>query len=373
MLKILIFIDSLGCGGAEKSLVSLLPSLVARGYDVTMMVMRKGGAFERFVPQEVKMKQFPFSPNGLRNMMYSAAIRLSHRHTAETYWKAIGHAYPNLEEQYDVAIAYQQGFPTYYIAEKVKAKKKICWVNAPLDAVGYSKKFNRPFYDKYHQVVCVSDILRDRIIYPGFVPEKSKLITVYDILNESVIRSMSTDFKVDRKARTMICTVGRLVKLKGYDLAIEAAAILRDKEIDFEWHFVGGGMQYRHVLEKLVLKHGLGQHIVFEGEQVNPYPYMAAADIYVQPSKKEGFGMTIGEAKILGKPIVSTNFPVVYNQITNEVNGLVAEMSPKAIADSIMRLLNDDCLRNKLTDAVSTEHNTTAETESAKVFKIIED
>ena len=99
---------------------------------------------------------------------------------------------------------------------------------------------------------------------------------------------------------------------------------------------------------------------------------MARADIYAQTSRTEGFGLTVGEAKILGKPIVTTNFPVVYNQITDEKNGLIVEMNGRAVADGIMRLLNDDDLRKTLTDTLALEENKTALTESAKVIELIE-
>ena len=99
---------------------------------------------------------------------------------------------------------------------------------------------------------------------------------------------------------------------------------------------------------------------------------MAQADVYVQTSKFEGFGMTIAEAKILGKPIVSTNFDVVYNQITHEKNGLIAEMNGKSIADSIYRMITDNELRNSIIEEVNREVNTTHHTEAKKVEALID-
>lgn len=98
---------------------------------------------------------------------------------------------------------------------------------------------------------------------------------------------------------------------------------------------------------------------------------MEQADVYVQTSKFEGFGMTIAEAKILGKPIVSTNFDVVYNQITHEKNGLIAEMNGKSIADSIYRMITDNELRKSIIDEVKRENNITHLTEAKKVEALI--
>ena len=98
---------------------------------------------------------------------------------------------------------------------------------------------------------------------------------------------------------------------------------------------------------------------------------MKACDIYVQTSRNEGFGLTIAEAKILHKPIVSTNFPVVHNQIVNGKNGLIAEMNAESVAHNILLLVNNPELRNKINLNLQQEKNTTAETESAKVNQLI--
>ena len=376
MKRILILIDSLTCGGAEKSLISLLPFLAERDYKITLYVRAKGGLFERYGPDPVTLKIFPFRNSRLRDIAYSVALRMPWNkkvHTAELYWKTIGCHLPELPGEYDVAIAYQQGFPTFYIAEKVKAKKKICWVNADLKSVGYSPSFCRRFYGAYHRISAVSDVLRDTIIYPEYEADKTKIFTCWDILNEKLIRSMALEglVKKDGTSTIHITTVGRLVPLKGYDLAINAARILKDEGFDFIWHIVGGGGIFDR-LKNMADDLGLKDNLIFEGEQLNPYPFIAAADVYVQTSRFEGFGITVGEAKILGKPIVSTNFPVVYNQITDGENGLIVEMTPRAIADGVIRILRDTQLRLNLENAVRSEHNTTAETESAKVIKLIE-
>ncbi len=374
-MKLLILIDSLTCGGAEKSLITLLPFLVERGYDITLMLRARGGLFEQYVPKEICIIDFPYKPAKNNRIGYSLAIRLPwnrKRHTAEIYWQCIGRHFPNLNEKYDVAIAYQQGFPTFYVATKVRADKKFCWVNADIKSVGYSAIFCKEFYDRMDRICGVSDVLCDSIIYQKYVADRSKITTVLDIQNEDMIRKLAAERNPFDGGRFDIVTVGRLVPLKGYDLAIEAAKILRAKGVDFVWHFVGGG-GLRPALEARISSEGLGKNVILEGEQLNPYPYIANCDIYVQTSKFEGFGLTIGEAKILGKPIVSTNFPVIYNQITPGENGFVVEMNGNAIAEGIMRLMDDVPLREKIVANVKAEHNTTAETESAKVIKLIEE
>ena len=113
--------------------------------------------------------------------------------------------------------------------------------------------------------------------------------------------------------------------------------------------------------------------MILLGMRTNPYPYMAHCDIYVQTSSFEGFGMTIAEAKILGKPVVSTNFDVVHDQLVHEQNGLIAEMTPESVADSVIRLLTDNSLRGRIVDNVKKEENITYITEVKKVEKILDE
>lgn len=194
-----------------------------------------------------------------------------------------------------------------------------------------------------------------------------------DILNEGLIRRLSEEkITEDKFKRFTLTTVGRLVPPKGFDLAIEAAERIKNEGLSFQWFFVGGGPLLEE-LKDIVKRKNLSAEIIFTGETSNPYPFMKAADIYVQTSKNEGFGITIGEAKILHKPIVSTNFPVIHNQLTDGVNGMIVGMSGKEIADGVLRLLNNKDLQKKFMSNLQKENNTTSETESAKVISLIEE
>ena len=247
---------------------------------------------------------------------------------------------------------------------------RIAWINADIEKAGYKPFFNRPFYDTFNSIVPVSDVLCEMLKKSSFV-DGSKLITVFDILNVNLIKRMSLEpISRDCSGQLVLTTVGRMVPPKGYDLAVEAAKLLKEKDISFRWYFVGdGGM--RQEIKKRVEEYGLDDNIVFVGMTPNPYPYMAMCDIYVQTSKFEGFGLTLNEARILNKPVISTNFPVVYNQIKDGENGLICEMNAESIANKIMLLASDSQLRNTLIEATKREVNTTALTEPHKVMNLI--
>jgi len=153
-------------------------------------------------------------------------------------------------------------------------------------------------------------------------------------------------------------------------LAVMAADELKSRGFRFKWSFVGNGSD-RPKIEKMISDRHLEDCVELLGEQSNPYPYMAACDIYVQTSRFEGFGLTVTEARILGKAEVCTNFPSAYNQIVDGENGLICEMDPKSIADKIELLLTNKELKNHLETIVAKEVNRTAETEGAKVRALL--
>lgn len=382
--KVLFMIDSLTCGGAEKSLVSLLPLLDKEKYDVYLWVRSRGGSFEALLDKNVRLVETPYYSSIekfaflIGRVLYSIVFRIKDllgikEHGAETLWKCQGWAMKVPEGKWDVVIAYQQGIPTYLAAKKYKGCKKIAWINADIFKAGYNVDFNSEIYKDIDWIVPVSSVLSDLLMLhmPQF---KDKYKLVYDILNPNTIKELAMSdaqsFKT-RRDEIVLVTVGRLVPPKGYDLAVDAAFELKKMGLNYKWYFVGEGGE-RSNIERQINELGVKDEVCLLGLQTNPYPFMRQADIYVQTSKFEGFGLTIGEAKILGKPIVSTNFDVVYNQIEDGKNGLLAEMNGKSIANAIFKLVTNISLKDRIVAAVQMEGNCTYLSEAKKVETLLD-
>lgn len=239
--SILFVINSMGCGGAEKSLLSLLSLLDYEKYDVTLQMLRRGGMFEQLLPPEVHIRKeldyTTFCSRSMADQMLSfdfrriaARVRTSlflrqnrravqPLHDAQAYWKYSGAAFDPLSELYDVAVAWGQGTPTHFVAEKVKAKEKLAWVNADYEKVGHNKEFDRAHYAAFEKIVCVSDKLCQtlRTVFPEYA---TKMETIYDINNAAMITSMANQpCDLPRHHNLTLVTVGRLVPQKGYDIA----------------------------------------------------------------------------------------------------------------------------------------------------------
>ena len=359
--KILFVINSMGCGGAEKSLLSLLSLMDYQKYDVTLLMFRCGGMFEPLLPPDVHIHDsldyvsFCAQPIGKQLLSFdfrrivarlrtSVFLRQNARknrplHDAQAYWKYSAAAFDPLPEHYDVAIAWGQGTPTHFVAEKVTADKKFAWVNVNYKLAGHSESFDNKYYKRYNNIVCVSQELSD-LFEKTFPTYKDKICTILDIQNPDMILKMAEQPCVlPGENGVTIVTAGSLVPQKGYDIAAKAASILKNRGVQFHWYIVGDGN--RAPIEADIERYGIADCFTLLGAKENPYPYMKAADIYVQTSKYEGYCLTLAEARMLNVPCVTTNFDVVYAQMIDGENGLVVEMTPEAVADGIVRLAAD--------------------------------
>ena len=374
--KILFIINSLGLGGAEKSLVSLLPLFDYSKYDVDLLLFKEGGMFRELVDEHVNVLPLPnyivFSNQPLVKELLSFNLRYINtrfklakalrdnaklsdkKHDAEVYWQCCKDAFETLSGEYDLAIGWGQGIPVKYVANKVTAKKKAVWINADYEAVGHKREDDLENFSKVNYIVSVSDKQNENMktVFPEYV---DKCTTVYDVNNADLIQQMADKEEVlSDYDGIKIATVGRYNQVKGYDIAIDACKILVDKGYNIRWYAVGEG-PFRNAMEKQIDKLKLNDNFILLGAKVNPYPYVKAADVYVQTSRFEGFCLSLAEARILNKPCVTTEFECVYNQMIPGKNGLVVDMNAQAVADGVERMINDDEFRNSVIEYLKTE------------------
>ena len=180
--------------------------------------------------------------------------------------------------------------------------------------------------------------------YPNYA---SKIITITNYVNAKEIKEKAEAFTLPDNGHTLICTCGRLEKEKGFDLALEAAKILRDKGFGFEWYFVGDGGD-KQKLTAMCDNYGLNKQIVFVGFQPNPYPYSAGCDIYVQPSYEEAQPLAIMEALALSRTVVSTETVGGKTLLENGNKGILTPFAAEGLAAGIETLLRDPEKRTTL-------------------------
>lgn len=392
--RILFVINSLTIGGSEKSLVSLLNTIDYSKYDVDLMMFKVGEEFDIYIPKEVNVLDIPnyykFLSNknfdlNLTNKIKFLITRLktsinlrinsfkkNYINTEQILYKSQHKILSKLDEKYDVAIAYSQGFPTYFVADKVNANKKIAWINCDYATTKYDKDIDEKFYNKFDKIVAVSETIRKSII--NIKPQyKDKIEVILDIVNPKLIEMMACEKNVFKdKSCINILTVARLViHHKGYDTAVKAANILKNNKYNFKWYVIGDG-EDREELEKLIEKYKIEDCFILLGKKENPYPYMKNCDIYVQPSKREGFGLTVVEAKILNKAIVCTNFNTAKELINENEDGIIVNHNEEDLYRGIKKYLDNSKLKRKIEDALKNSQSYDSTSQIEKIYTLLE-
>ncbi|MCT4646363.1 MAG: glycosyltransferase [Carboxylicivirga sp.] len=349
MKKVIIVIDSFDIGGAEKSLSTLLNKIDLNIYQVDLYVLKKGGVFEKLLPSTIKVHQI-INPITLVKRLKYKLYRLidwqNKYHLSQLHWKCYGKEIDRQGGSYDIAIAWGQGFSTYYVANKVKASRKLAWFNADYDHEGYNVVFDKKVYQNYNNIVAVSDHV-NAVMSKYF--DKNKIVTIRDLVDSNEVIERSNEFIVDDFDKTFIniVSVGRLEKPKSFEIAILAAKKLIEYGYTVRWYIIGDGSQ-KNRLQKLINEHGLSEQVCLLGYKANPYPYIKFCDIYCQTSTTEGLGITLIEAKILGKSIVTTCFPTAYSIIKDTKTGLITELDAVSVAHGIKKIIEDDTLKQSL-------------------------
>ena len=366
--RILFIINNMNIGGSEKALVSLLNEFDYSKFEVDLQLFKQEGMFLHEVPKEVNILKVPqnyqyfdcsitkvlktLSPKLIYNRYRFSKIRKKAKSPAEAEqlaWNFLGNALEPLDKEYDVAIGYLEKNPIYFAIDKVRAKKKIGFIHNDYEKIKVNADLDRPYFDKLDYICSVSkhcvEILKGN--FPMF-EEKIKLIP--NLFSENLILKRSKEEVPEAEINTNlfnIVSVGRLAEQKGFDLSIEAAAVLKARNFQFNWFILGEG-SLRKPLEDQISDLNLKDQFFLLGNQSNPYKFMGKADLIVQTSIFEGKSIALDEAKVLNKIILATNYPTVSDQITDRVDGCICGFSPNEIANHIILIATDNELKEDI-------------------------
>ena len=373
MKKLLFVINTLRIGGAEKSLVSLLQSLDYSRFDVDLLLFEDNGVLKRDVPKEVNVLyagditramilEFRYYGRSLlwkgHLQAFLARIKVSmnsKKGHKEFSWNVIKKYIPELSEKYDLAVSYLEGYPAYYVIDKVKADRKIAWIHTDFSKKNLFRE-EKEYYCGFDDIVTISSNCMAAIVEK--IPELSgKVQVIENITDPKRIASLAREPMESATwegNKYNLVTVGRLTEAKGIDLAIEALQIIKEQVSGVCWHVYGDG-ELHDSLQEIIHQKNLNNDFILEGQVINPYPYIKNADILIQPSKWEGKSVVLDEAKILGKAIIVTDYPTAKDQIINNKTGLIVEINSGKIAEAVIRLIQDNELRYSLEQNCSNE------------------
>lgn len=390
---ILFIIPSLSAGGGEKSLINLLEQIDYTQYNVDLFTLNKDGLFLDFVPNEVNIIENPkdlevfklsilksitkFLVNRNLRLAFNRGmffiknkLKISVSKREQYSWKYIKGAIGVLDKKYDVAIGYLEKTSNYICIDCVQADKKIGWIHTDYNKLGVDKKFDKRYLSQLDYIVTVSEECA-QVLKKEFNDLSKRIRIIKNIVSPSTIKKMSLE-NIDIKTinnEKIIVSVGRLSCEKGFDIAVKSCKILKDRGLKVKWILIGDGVEKANI-EKLINENKLMSDFILVGVKSNPYKYLSKADIYVQPSRFEGKSIAMDEAKILGKPIVATNFSTVRDQINDKVDGIITEMNERSLADGIELLINDSKLYSNIVNNMR-EMSLGTESEVNKLYELI--
>lgn len=351
MKKILIVSDSLRIGGIQSSLRCFLKELSTQDYSLDLFLFNNSGCENL----NIKNVNVISGTKLLKIISYTASeakqkgifvyiIRKILALLCKILSSNVVYSFIFLFEKkigyYDIAISYSNNISersvyfgyNKFVLEKVDALHKISYIHADYNAI--RSKITEKEYHKFDSIWCVSNFVKNTFV--KYNPECiSKCYVVYNFIDVDKIKKVEKNPYTNNKFH--IVTVGRLDKNKSQIDAVNIALALKEKEIDFEWFFLGDGPE-KKVIQDEIASNGLNDNMFLIGNKDNVSDYLAYSDVFVSLSKSESYGLAIAESLLLNTNTVVRDIPVA-DEIIND-NGIICKNDDEII-NTLCKFYND--------------------------------
>lgn len=362
--RILIVSHALELGGAERSLIGLLDAIDKEKYHVDLFLLRHEGELLGMIPSHINLlSEIPAYTVLARPMarilkeghlllcaarMFGkiAALLYDKRHHYKDSGVALeySHKYtctfmPQIQPEikYDVAISFLT--PHYFVTKKVHARKKIAWIHTDYTSVSINKKSESVMWGAYQTIIAISDAAANAF-QKTFTDVKSDIIVMENIIPQRLIKRQAEEKCELDSSCFKILSIGRFCVAKNFDSVPNICKRLIEMGINVKWFLIGFGRDEELIQEK-IKENGMENRVIILGKKSNPYPYIKACDLYVQPSRYEGKCVSVKEAQMLGKPVVITAYATSYSQLETGVDGLIVPLDNKKCALEIANLIRN--------------------------------
>ena len=397
--RIFIAMHYMEIGGAETALIGLLNALDPNRVEVDLFLHDHRGEMMQFIPEWVNLLpqipkysvlERPIVELVKRGFWGIAAGRLWAKYISKVAYKRSGSKLENnggLDKMskctapllprinqsvtYDLAISFLT--PHRIVAEKVKAKKKIAWIHTDYTRVWVDAEDELKVWQKYDYVASISGDVTNTFlqVFPSLAP---KIVEIENILSPTFVRKRAeledTDKEFRHEGTITLLSVGRFSDAKNYDNVPDICKrLINETKLNIKWYIIGYGGDEALIRQK-IKEAGMEEHVILLGKRSNPYPYIKACDIYVQPSRYEGKSVTVREAQMLCKPVVVTNYPTAPSQIRSGIDGVIVPMDNEGCAHGLAEVICDKPLQERIIAHLKT-HDYGNESEVEKIYTLI--
>lgn len=383
-------------GGAETALVGLLNALDPARVDVDLFLHDHRGEMMAFVPGWVNVLpevpaytvlERPIKELVRRGFWGIAAARVLAKVVSRMAYAKSGSSLPNSSEfhymakmttpllprinpdvAYDLAISFLA--PHQVVLKKVNAKRKMAWIHTDYTRIWVDRNSELKVWGGYDKVASISqDVTRTFVeVFPSLAP---MIVEIENVLSPKFVRQRAEAEDVPAemsRGKIKLLSVGRFCEAKNYDNVPDICLRVVEQGLDVVWYIIGYGEE--HLIRQKIAEAGVADRVIILGKRSNPYPYIKACDIYVQPSRYEGKSVTVREAQMLCKPVVVTNYPTAASQIKNGVDGVIVPMDNAGCAKGIAALLTNEALQRSIVDYLQC-HDYGNEGEVEKIYELM--
>lgn len=333
--NVLIIHESMGGGGAERVLVTLLRNIDRTRFNITLLLIYKTGVFLESIPAD-------FEVLGLYSKMQTMSERVINRFSGLRDSLRERRARRLLAgRKFDTIVSFMEG-PAAKLHFQLMdlAPRNLTWVHTNLKAGGwydmwFKKDQEQKFYQTVDKIAFVSADARD--VFKTMFHTDARLEVIYNAFDaKEIIAKAGPESKVADEPFTIV-NVGRLVGLKRQDRLIRAARVLKDRGLSFRINILGTG-KLETELKALSSQLGTDDCVNFAGFIPNPYPWIKKSDVFCLTSKTEGYPMVVAESLIIGVPVVSTRITGPTEQLANG-GGIFTGDDPEDIAEKLELLM----------------------------------
>ncbi len=373
--RIFIAAHYLEIGGAEISLIGLLNAIDYDRFDVDLFLYARRGELLALVPPQVRLlpeiPEYAQMENPIRDVIaaghwrqalarirakirYSRWRRRNNPPSPEAFFQYLDNEItPGLPSQhnlgeYDLAVNFIA--LKNHIPAKVRAKKTAVWIHTDFSTIPLNAPLELPAWQAYDHIVSISPQVTASFInvFPTLAP---KIVEIENILSPAFVRARAEAFdarlEIHAGKAVKLLSVGRFCTAKNYDNVPDICRRIIEKGIDVVWYIIGFGGD-EDLIRRKIAEAAMEKRVIILGKKTNPYPYIKACDIYVQPSRYEGKSVTVREAQMLCRPVVVTDYKTAKSQIDDGIDGRIVPMDNEACADAIARFISDTDLQARI-------------------------
>lgn len=324
--KLLFSSWTLEVGGIETALVNLVNEM-SKKYDVTLVLEHKRGPFLNKVNKNIKIIEYTPSEN--RNIFIRKMVNFLKRIKFTLKHK----------NKYDFSVSFATYSRPGSFTVRTASKNNLLWIHSNYMIIyknnipEIKQFFESVQYDKFKNIVCISEDAKKAFL--KVFPNLKNVQVINNIVDYKTILEKAEE-KIDLEkadVTTFLSVCRHEERAKKLTRLIEAGKLLKDEGYKFRILFVGEG-EDTQLYKELVEKYDLGKEIIFCGMQANPYPYFKISDCVILTSEYEGYPVIFTEAKLLEKPIITTNVSDSEIDIKNKY-GIVVEKNVESIKNAM--------------------------------------